>query len=118
MTWFAHDIEAYDQDTMHLSAAEDGMYHRLLRFYYKTRVPLPDNDRALASIARVTLDEWNLAKATIRTFFRKQNGCLVQKRCDTELSEQDARGMERSVQAKKAAEKRWRNGHAIGAKNV
>ena len=51
MAWFAFDIDAYDADTMHLSAAEDGVYMRLMRHYYKTRMPLPDDDRALAAIA-------------------------------------------------------------------
>lgn len=106
MAWFAFDIDAYDADTMHLSAAEDGMYSRLLRFYYKTRVPLPDDDRALASIARVSPVEWETSKNSLRAFFKSRRGKLHHKRCDKELDREDSLARQRSEKAKNAAEKR------------
>ncbi len=106
MAWFAFDIDAYDADTMHLSPAEDGIYSRLLRFYYKTRVPLPDDDRALAAIARVSLADWEAVKETIRAFFKSRRGKLHHKRCDKELDREDSLARKRSEKAKNAAEKR------------
>src|SRR5258706_5299471 len=106
MAWYAHDIDAYDADTMHLSPAEDGIYSRLLRFYYKTRVPLPNDDRALASIARISVAEWEVVKDTIRAFFKPRRGRLHHKRCDKELDREDSLARKRSEKAKNAAEKR------------
>lgn len=118
MSWYAHDIEDYDADTMHLSAAEDGIYSRLLRFYYKSRLPLPDNDRALASIARVGLAEWLEVAGTIRAFFKLRNGKLHQKHCDQELDRQDKMAYNRSEKAKRAATKRWSNNKDINATSM
>jgi uncharacterized protein YdaU (DUF1376 family) len=106
MSWFAFDIEGYDADTMHLSAAEDGIYCRLIRFYYKTRVPLPDNDKALAAIARVTMAEWEAARDTIRAFFKPRRGKLTHKRCDAELDKEDRFSKSRSQHATKASHAR------------
>jgi|SRR5215469_1381949 len=118
MTWFAYDIEAYDTDTMHLSVAEDGAYMRLLRHYYRTRVPLPDNDAALAGIARMSLAEWQPMAKTIRAFFRKKAGVLHQKRADFELDGQDKRMRRRSEKAGKAAEKRWSKKNGFDATSM
>ena len=113
MGWFAFDIEAYDADTMHLTAAEDGVYSRLLRHYYRTRMPLPDDDRALAGIARIALAEWAPMAGTIRAFFQGVGGRLRPKRCDTELNQEDDLASVRSDHARRAAEKRWAlNRHA------
>jgi uncharacterized protein YdaU (DUF1376 family) len=92
---------------MHLSLAEDGAYSRLLRFYYKTRVPLPDDDRALAAIARVSGAEWDAIKETIRAFFKPRRGRLHHKRCDAELDREDSFAKKRSDHAKRAIAKRW-----------
>lgn len=109
MSWFAFDIEDYDADTMHLTAAEDGMYGRLLRFYYKTRMPLPDDDRALAAISRVAASEWEASKETVLSFFRRRRGKLHHKRCDKELDREDSLAKNRSERAKRAIAKRWAN---------
>ena len=106
MSWFAFDIDAYDADTMHLSACEDGVYSRLLRFYYKTRMSLPDDDRALAAIARVTMPEWDAMRDTIRAFFRKRRGRLINTRAEKTLDREDALAKKRTDKARGAAEKR------------
>lgn len=106
MSWFAFDIDAYDADTMHLSVAEDGAYMRLIRHYYKTRLPLPDDDRALAAIARVSAAEWGAIKETVRAFFKVRRGCLIHRRINNDLEYQDKKSKQRSEHAKNAAQKR------------
>jgi uncharacterized protein YdaU (DUF1376 family) len=106
MSWFAFDIDEYDADTMHLSLAQDGAYMRLLRFYYKTRLPLPDNDHALANIARTSIEEWDTMKSIIRAFFKSRRGRLHSKRADRELDREDSLARKRSDKAKNAADKR------------
>src|SRR5579883_107417 len=103
---------------MHLTAAEDGIYSRLLRHYYRTRMPLPDNDRALAAIARVSVDEWEPVKATIRAFFKARGGLLHHKRCDEELDKEDKLAKKRSVRAENAARKRWNGTNRLDATSM
>jgi uncharacterized protein YdaU (DUF1376 family) len=118
LAWFAFDVDDYDADTMHLTAAEDGMYSRLLRFYYKTRLPLPDNDKALAAIARVSADEWAESRDTIRAFFQPRAGKLRHKRCDQELDVEDKRARTRSERASKAANARHNNINDLDATSM
>ncbi len=107
MAWFAFDVDDYDADTMHLTVCQDGIYMRLLRHYYKTRMPLPDNDVALAAISRIDMDQWTANKVVILRFFRSRRGKLVHKRCNAELDREDALCQKRSKHAQNAALKRW-----------
>lgn len=104
--WFPWYPALYEADTMHLSAAEDGIYRRLIDWYMQKRRPLPDSDRALAAIARVGLDEWMTCAASIRPFFKSKNGELHHKRCGIELDRQDKFSSKRSEVAKKGGEAR------------
>src|SRR5262249_55816025 len=72
-----------------------------------TQGPLPDNDQALAAIARVGLEEWVLHKDTVRAFFKSKDGKLHHKRCDRELDAQRMLSASRQLQAKLAATARW-----------
>jgi len=109
MDWYPRYPELYAADTLHLSAEQDGIYGRLIDWYMINRRPPPDNDQALAAIARIGLDQW-LANATvIRAFFKRRNGHLHLKRCDIELDRQDRRLSTFSEKGKKGAEMRWKN---------
>jgi len=94
MEWYPHNIGDYDADTLHLSAFEDGVYTRLLRWYYREERPLPDDDQALASIARIGLSEWLPVSVKIRAFFvtaaSRGTGLvnLQHKRCNKVIAEQ------------------------------
>lgn len=72
------------------------------------RTPLPDNDAALANIARVPIHVWLDHAQVIRAFFRSKNGRLHQKRCDQELNMQDTKTRVMSEKAKKGAQIRWK----------
>ena len=50
--WFPFNVGDYVRDTMHLTTEQHGAY-LLLMLAYWPRGPLPDNDNALASIAKV-----------------------------------------------------------------
>lgn len=105
--WYPFNPVAFKRDTYHLCAAADGIYRRLIDEYMQTQLPLPDNDAALAGIARVSLAEFNQYRAEIRAFFRSENGKLKNKRCDIELNAQRMRQEERSRIGKEAATIRW-----------
>lgn len=107
MEWYPKDVTAYRLDTRHLTTLEHGAYNLLIDEYMLTRQPLPDDDRALASIAKMPLVEWSQIAPTIRAFFRARAGLLTLKRCDAILNAQDNSSKRLSQNAKKAAEKRW-----------
>jgi uncharacterized protein YdaU (DUF1376 family) len=74
----------YIADTAHLSAAESGAYLHLLMHYWSTGTPPPDDDRALARIAKMSAAEWRRARPTVQAFF--QDGWR-HKRIEFELTE-------------------------------
>jgi uncharacterized protein YdaU (DUF1376 family) len=79
MPWYVADFVA---DTQHLDAAQSGAYMMLIGHYW-VHGCLPDNDAALARIARMTPGEWRKARAVIQGFFH--DGWL-HKRIDEELA--------------------------------
>lgn len=66
--WMPLYVADYLQDTAHLSAAEHGAY-LLLIMYYWANGSLPDEDKRLARIARMTEAEWQEAKPVVAEFF-------------------------------------------------
>ena len=58
----------FKSDTEHLGALETGAYMMLIGHYWMTG-SLPDDDRRLARIARMTPDEWAEARDIIAEFF-------------------------------------------------
>ena len=61
-------VADYIKDTGHLSAAEHGAYLLLIMHYWSTG-GLPIEDKRLASIARLSLQEWHESRDTIAAFF-------------------------------------------------
>lgn len=100
----------YLRDTGHLSAAEHGAYLLLLGHYWVTRRPLPDDDRQLARIARMTPDEWADARSIIQAFFEVRDGHWYQRRLEAELVTAAARKNANVRRAKTAANARWGKG--------
>lgn len=66
--WMPLYIADYLRDTSHLCALESGAYLHLIMAYWVAG-KLPDNDRQLATIAKVTLRQWHQIKQTIQAFF-------------------------------------------------
>lgn len=116
--WFPWYPVLFKADTLHLTAAQDGIYRRLIDWYMETRRPLPDVDRALAAIARVGLDEWLPHATVIRAYFSSKNGLLRHKRCDRELDTQDKFSKIRSEVAEKGAAARWGKINGIDASGI
>jgi uncharacterized protein YdaU (DUF1376 family) len=80
--WMPFYVGDYLRDTMHLSTVEHGAYCLLLFYYWNTGA-LPDDDRHLARIARMTLRQWRQHRPTLQTFF--YDG-WKHKRVESELS--------------------------------
>jgi uncharacterized protein YdaU (DUF1376 family) len=79
-------VADYLADTVHLTAAENGGYLLLIMNYWQRQKPLPDDDRKLAAIARMTPAEWAESRDTIAEFFDIRDGAWHHKRVDAELA--------------------------------
>jgi uncharacterized protein YdaU (DUF1376 family) len=97
--WMPLYVADYLADTAHLTAAESGAYLHLIMHYWLNN-GLPDDDKKLARIARMTDKEWRAAKTTIAEFFHDgwRHG-----RIDAELAE----AASKSDAARSSAKKRW-----------
>ena len=98
--WMPMYWSDFKADTEHLGALETGAYMMLIGHYWNTG-GLPNDDTKLARIARMTPEEWEIAKSTIAEFF--QDGWR-HKRIDIELSKNTDISERRSA----AANKRWK----------
>lgn len=82
--WMPLYIADYLRDTAHLRAAESGAYLHLIMAYWANG-KLPNNDRQLATIAKMTDQEWAEHKDTLAAFFGPD--WASHKRIDQELAE-------------------------------
>ena len=116
MDWYPRYSSLWRSKTRHLDPYQEGCYLRLVDEYMEMRQPLPDDDRALARIIGISLEEWQTnACGIVRAFFVAQNGVLFHDRCDKILAEQDARSKTQSEKSKKGAEARWKKNKVIDA---
>lgn len=91
--------DSYLMDTRHLTTIEHGAYLLLLMAMWRNGDWLPDDDRRLAIMARLTLRRWRDMAPTIRAFFFElEPGKLSQKR----LAQEAAHARDR-VQKNRAA---------------
>lgn len=85
----------YERETQSLSLAEDGAYRRLIDHYMTTRSPLPaGNDRAMARILGVGVDEWLAVKPSIETYFKPTDnpvGFWSHGFCEEQIEKQSVR---------------------------
>jgi uncharacterized protein YdaU (DUF1376 family) len=81
----------FQADTQHLSLAEDGAYRRLIDHYMQTKSPLPIDDKALARVIGIGIDEWVSIRPQVVTYFKPTGLLLHHKFCDEVLSKHSAR---------------------------
>lgn len=78
-------VAKYLADTAHLSTLAHGSYLLLIMNYWQRGKPLPDDERKLASIARLTVVEWTLISGDIREYFQCRDGLLYHDKVEIEL---------------------------------
>jgi uncharacterized protein YdaU (DUF1376 family) len=66
--WMPLWVADYLADTAHLNAAQSGGYLHLIMHYWQ-HGGLPDDDRQLAQIAKMTLGDWRKHRPVIEKFF-------------------------------------------------
>ena len=103
---FTIELPAHVADTVHLSAEEHGAYLRLLFSYWRSGPP-KDDDRVLARITGLTVDEWADVRPMVEPYFEVLHGQWMHWRTDDEL-QAAYESIEKSSRAGKAAAKaRW-----------
>jgi uncharacterized protein YdaU (DUF1376 family) len=110
--WMPVYVADYLGDTMHLTTLQHGALFLCLMHYWRTG-PLPDNDQALAQIARTDLRTWKreIAPMLRPLFAANGSGVLHQKRMDQELERWAEISGKRREAGKAGAEATWkRNG--------
>jgi uncharacterized protein YdaU (DUF1376 family) len=107
--WFPFYVGDYLADTMHLSASEHGSYLLILFAYYKNQGPLPDDDKRLANIARVSVTDWQATRLAIASFFKIESGFWIHSRADFEIKRRKSAQVARQEAAKATNEARWKD---------
>ena len=103
---FSIHLPDHVADTLHLSAEEHGCYMRLLFSYWRSGPPKDDN-RILARIVGLSVDEWTEVRPMVESYFEVLHGKWLHWRTDDELSAA-YEAIEKSSRAGKAAAKaRW-----------
>lgn len=98
----------YERDTVELSPLQDGMYFRLMRWYYATGKPIPnDLNRIYRRVHALSVEECDAVRYILENFFVLDGPVWRQKRIDEELQEWSGR----SEVAKVNAERRWKKGN-------
>jgi uncharacterized protein YdaU (DUF1376 family) len=93
----------YIRDTEDLNLEENGAYLLLLFSYWNRQEPLPNDDKKLSKILRVSEREWKKVKPSVMRFFRIEGEVIVNDRMNYEIN----RANEKSQKAKESAMHRW-----------
>lgn len=74
LPWFPFYIDKFLSDTLELDGEAGGAYLFLMLHYYAKQEPPRDNDRTLATIARLPMDRWLDRRPEIEAFFQIKDG--------------------------------------------
>lgn len=104
--WMPLYIGDYLADTSRLTTEQHGAYVLILMDYWRNGPP-PDDDEVLASIAKLSAQQWRKHSPTIRRFFVAQDGQLIQKRVEQERQKASGVSDKRRNAGQQGAAKRW-----------
>lgn len=71
--WMPLHIADYLSDTGHLNAAEHGAYLLLIMHYWQNG-HLPENEKLIARVARMTVEQWEESRDRLLPFFHADTG--------------------------------------------
>lgn len=109
MNFFEHHIGDYDQATAHLSAVEDGIYSRLIRWYMASECPIPADPKVIQRRVRAhTKDERAAVTSVLAEFFQLRDGFYHQHRCDEEIARYKETAPTREARKENARERQRR----------
>ena len=100
-------VADYLADAAHLSTMGHGAYLLLIMTYWQRGEPLPDDERKLARIARMTEAEWQDVRDDLREFFDVRDGQWTHNRIERELDKVRSKSNAASDAGKASARKRF-----------
>lgn len=100
-------VADYLADAAHLTTTQHGAYLLLIMNYWQRGGPLPDDDRRLASIARLGPREWARHRDVISEFFSIADGQWSHSRIQAELSRVEAKSLKSKKAAQASVERRF-----------
>lgn len=109
--WMPIYIGDYLSATTRLSTEQHGAYLLLIMDYWK-HGSLPNDDRVLAQITRMTLDAWSNARSILEGFFEVTDKHWIHTRIEKELESAKTNKDVATKRAKAGAEARWGNKNA------
>jgi uncharacterized protein YdaU (DUF1376 family) len=98
--WMPFYVADYMADTAHLSAAEHGAYLLLIMAYWRNGA-LPQDEKMLQRISRMTPHQWSQSRAAIAAFF---NADWTHDRIESELKKSHAKSINRATSGKLGGE--------------
>lgn len=103
MHYYSHNINDFNNATIHLSIEEECMYHRALSWYYSNELPLPKDKAKIYRYLRATTKKLQTAVNNILDdFFTEKEDGFHQSRCDIEIAEYQSK-QAKAVEAGKAS---------------
>jgi uncharacterized protein YdaU (DUF1376 family) len=117
--WMPLYIGDYLSDTTRLTTEQHGAYMLLIMDYWMNG-PLPNDERTLAQICRMSFDAWSNSSSILRAFFEAKRGRLHHKRIDAEKEAAIILASKRTDKAHAAALARWsrEKGHQDATSNA
>lgn len=109
--WMRFNVGDYLADTMHLTTFQHGIYLLLIMHYFK-RGELPEDDAALARIAKISVPQWRRQSAPAMALFSRQDGHFSHRRIDAERERARSVSEVKQAAGKQGANRRWAMAHA------
>lgn len=107
-TWMPLYWGDYVRDTGHLNNAAHGSYLMLIKHYWVTGKPLPDDDTQLWRIACCDSQaQWRKIKATVLAFFQLEDGQWHHHRVEREIELAHKRTEAKAKAGAEGARRRW-----------
>lgn len=86
MHYYKFNVASWAKDTSHLSLKEEGIYLRLINYYYDTEKPIPIKTHLVLRKLRVA-DESEAVELILEEFFTKTQDGWIHNHCDKLISE-------------------------------
>ena len=103
MYYYSHNINDFNNATIHLTIEEECMYHRALAWYYSNELPLPKDKAKIYRYLRATTKKLQTAVNNILDdFFTEKEDGFHQSRCDSEIAEYQSK-QAKAIEAGKAS---------------
>lgn len=97
----------YLKETQHLTTEEHGAYLLLLIHYWCRQKPIPDDEKRLAAICRLSVERFREVRDVLGEFFELSNGEWRHLRFDRDIEKANENKEKASNKARHAATIRW-----------